>query len=130
MLEDFYDYLVSLGLSEYTKSGRKSTVYSYCNRIELVCKNENIPISQLAKDIEAMKKQNEISLLAKWLPSVNASNKETVRKAKKLCRMLGMSEAEYRKTLSELRAYLKLIENNLRERDYTFDYSKVPSFLL
>ena len=51
MLEDFYDYLVSLGLSEYTKSGRKSTVYSYCNRIELVCKNENIPISQLAKDI-------------------------------------------------------------------------------
>ena len=30
--------------------------------------------SQLAKDIEAMKKQNEISLIAKWLPSVNASN--------------------------------------------------------
>ena len=83
--------------------------------------------SQLAKDIEAMKKQNEISLLAKWLPSVNASNKETVIKANKLSRMLGMSEAEYRKTLSELRAYLKLIENNLRERDYTFDYSNVPS---
>lgn len=83
--------------------------------------------SQLAKDIEAMKKQKEISLLAKWLPSVNASNKETVIKAKKLSRMLGMSEAEYRKTLSELRSYLKLIENNLRERDYTFDYSKVPS---
>ena len=83
--------------------------------------------SQLADDIEAMQNKSEISLLAKWLPSVNASNKETVRKAKKLCRMLGMSEAEYRKTLSELRAYLKLIENNLRERDYTFDYSKVPS---
>ena len=83
--------------------------------------------SQLADDIEAMQNKSEISLLAKWLPSVNASNKETVRKAKKLCRMLGMSEAEYRKTLSELRAYLKLIENSLRERDYTFDYSKVPS---
>jgi len=26
-----------------------------------------------------------------------------------------------------LRSYLKLIENNLRERDYTFDYSKMPS---
>ena len=77
--------------------------------------------------LESMKKQNEISLLAKWLPSVNASNKETVKKAKKLSRMLGMSESEYRKTLSELRAYIKLIENNLRERDYTFDYSKVPS---
>lgn len=77
--------------------------------------------------LESMKKKKEISLLAKWLPSVNASNKETVKKAKKLSRMLGMSEAEYRKTLSELRSYLKLIENNLRERDYTFDYSKVPS---
>jgi len=54
MLNAFYDYLVSMGLSEYTKSGRKSTVYSYCNRIELVCKNEDISISQLAKDIHSI----------------------------------------------------------------------------
>jgi len=51
MLEQFYRYLISLGLSEYTKSGRKSTVYSYCNRIELVCKNEGIDISELAEKI-------------------------------------------------------------------------------
>lgn len=51
MLEEFYQYLVSQGLSEYTKSGRKSTVYSYCNRIELVCKNENMSISELAENI-------------------------------------------------------------------------------
>ena len=54
MLNAFYDYLVSMGLSEYTKSGRKSTVYSYCNRIEVVCKNEDISISQLAKDIHSI----------------------------------------------------------------------------
>ena len=54
MLEEFYEYLVSLGLSEYTKSGRKSTVYSYCKRIELVCKNENMDISQLARDISVI----------------------------------------------------------------------------
>lgn len=93
------------------------------------CKNTVVELikTQLNKDIEAMQNKREISLLAKWLPSVNASNKETVRKAKKLSCMLGMSEAEYRKNLSGLRAYLKIIENNLRERDYTFDYSKVPS---
>lgn len=51
MLEEFYNYLISQGFSEYTKSGRKSTVYSYCNRIELVCNNENITFAQLEKDI-------------------------------------------------------------------------------
>ncbi len=51
MLDQFYKYLVEQGFSEYTKSGRKSTVYSYCNRIELVCKNEDITIVQLAKEI-------------------------------------------------------------------------------
>lgn len=93
------------------------------------CKNTVVEIikTQLDRDIESMRNNDEISLLAKWLPSVNASNKETVRKAKRLARMLGMSEAEYRKTLSGLRAYLTIIENNLRERDYSFDYSKVPS---
>ena len=38
-----------------------------------------------------------------------------------------MSEKEYRQTLSKLRAKIKIIENNLREKDYSFDYSKQPS---
>ena len=35
--------------------------------------------------------------------------------------------ADYRKTLSALRTKISIIENNLREKDYTFDYSKQPS---
>jgi hypothetical protein len=38
-----------------------------------------------------------------------------------------MNGAEYRKTLSSLRAYIKILENNLRLKDYTFDYEKQPS---
>ena len=68
-----------------------------------------------------------VSLLAKWLPSVNASNCETVKQAKHIARRLGMNDAAYRRLLSELRAKIAIIENNLRERDYTFDYSKQPS---
>ena len=68
-----------------------------------------------------------VSLLAKWLPSVNASNAETVKTAKKIARSLGMNDAEYRKTLSRLRSRIKIIENNLRRRDYSFDYEKQPS---
>ena len=82
---------------------------------------------QLAADSRAMEQKGEVSLLAKWMPSVNASSEETVRLAKHLARALGMTEAQYRKTLAGLRAYLRILENNLREKDYTFDYSRQPS---
>lgn len=80
--------------------------------------------SQLKKDVES---DTEVSLMAKWLPSVNASNPETVRMGKRIARYLGMTDAQYRKMLADLRKKIKVIENNLREKDYTFDYSKQPS---
>lgn len=82
---------------------------------------------QLAADRTALEAGEPVSLLAKWLPSVNASNAETVRQAKRIARALGMHDAEYRKTLSALRAKIQIIENNLREKDYTFDYAKQPA---
>ena len=83
--------------------------------------------NRLKLDKTAMNAGAEVSLLAKWLPSVNATNKDTVRQAKVVAKALGMNCGEYRKLLSSLRAYIKIIENNLREKDYTFDYSKQPS---
>ena len=78
-------------------------------------------------DLEAMKNGKEVSLLGKWLPSVNASSKETVFNAKKIVKYLGTTDCEYRKNLAALRKYIKILENNLREKDYTFDYEKQPS---
>jgi len=83
--------------------------------------------TQLNADIAAMTRKGQASLLAKWLPSVNTSSKETRNKGRRLAALLGMSEAEYRKTLSALRRYTDIIENRLRERDYTFDYEVQPS---
>jgi hypothetical protein len=82
---------------------------------------------QLDADLAAMENGGEVSLLAKWLPSVNASNAVTVHNAKRIARALGMDDAAYRKTLVKLRAHIRIIENNLREGDYTFDYEKQPS---
>ena len=79
---------------------------------------------QLRKDLAS---QENVSLLAKWLPSVNASNAETIRMGKKIARALGMTDAEYRRMLVKLRARIRIIENHLREKDYTFDYSAQPS---
>jgi len=82
---------------------------------------------QMKSDTASMSNGGAVSLLAKWLPSVNASSAETVKNAKKIARALGLKDEEYRKKLSQLRAYIKIIENNLRKRDYSFDYEKQPS---
>lgn len=83
--------------------------------------------AQFEADNEALKSGGEVSLLAKWLPSVNASNPETVRNGKRIARHFGLTDAAYRKALVALRAHIRIIENNLREKDYSFDYSKQPS---
>lgn len=83
--------------------------------------------TQLYSDLEGMENGGDVSLLAKWLPSVNASNAETKKLAKKVARFLQLDDAAYRKLLVRLRAHIRIIENNLRERDYTFDYEKQPS---
>lgn len=93
------------------------------------CENEAVAEikKQLDSDITAMNINEPVSLLAKWLPSVNATSAETKSTAKRLSKLLGMSEKNYRHTLSALRKYIDIIENRMRVSDYTFDYSKQPS---
>ncbi len=80
----------------------------------------------LEEDIENYEKGKEISLISKWLPSINTSNQEARLMAKRIADKLGYTPEEYRKILSKLRKG-KIVENYLREQDYSFDYSKVPS---
>ena len=82
---------------------------------------------QFETDMKALNSSEPISLMGKWLPSINAHNADTIRYGKMIAKLLGVTEAEYRKALSAMRAKIAIIENNLRERDYTFDYSKQPS---
>lgn len=82
---------------------------------------------QFQADMTAFAKDEPVSLLGKWLPSVNASSADAVRLAKRLAQAFGLNDAAYRKALSALRARIRILENNLRERDYTFDYAKQPS---
>ncbi len=83
--------------------------------------------AQFGADRKALAQGGTVSLLGKWLPSVNASSGETVKQAKYLARSFALSDREYRRTLSALRAQIRIIENNLREKDYTFDYEMQPS---
>lgn len=83
--------------------------------------------TQLDSDIKALDNGDAVSLLGKWLPSINAHNADTIRYGRMLAKDLNMTQADYRRLLSRLRAGIRIIENNLREKDYTFDYEKQPS---
>ena len=82
---------------------------------------------QWKKDIVALQRNGKVSLLGKWLPSINASNPQTVCDAKRIAKAFHLSQAEYRKTVVALRRQINILENYLREKDYTFDYAKQPS---
>lgn len=81
---------------------------------------------QLEIDIENKKNNKPISLLAKWLPSINTSSSETRMMANRLINLLNIDKKSYRQLLAFLRKDI-IIENNLRLKDYTFNYENVPS---
>lgn len=83
---------------------------------------------QLEKDLEAMKAKKSVSLLGKWLPSCNASSKETIKNGKIIRTYLGYNEKNYRKILSELRNYIKVVERQMSAGLWDeINYEAVPS---
>ena len=85
--------------------------------------------NQLLDDANGYATGKPISLLAKWLPSINTSSEETKRLARIIIDGLGIkSERDYRKLLSALRAYLKVVEVDMSAKRWdAIDYSAVPS---
>lgn len=107
-------------ISEY---GRYDDLMSLFNT---KCETEAMDL--ISKQLQAdLSSNSQVSLLAKWLPSINTSNCMAVYNAKRIARHLKMTDAQYRGTLSMLRKKIQIIENHLREKDYSFDYSKQPS---
>lgn len=88
----------------------------------------NLVKEQINDDWDNYQKNKNISLLAKWLPSANATSKESRKLALHLCEKIGLSERKYRKTLSTLRKYLDVIEIKMSANEWeNINYSGVPS---
>ncbi len=84
--------------------------------------------NQLEEDKQNMNDNKPISLLGKWLPSANASSKETKRLAYIIISKLGITQRQYRRLLSKLRAYLKVAEVSMSKNKWgEINYSAVPS---
>lgn len=86
---------------------------------------------QWEKDLKDMADGKPISLMAKWLKSVDTSSEESRILGKKTARKLGLTEKAYRKTLSSLRRYLDVVERKMSHNQWDqIDYERVPSLAL
>lgn len=83
--------------------------------------------NQLREDCVNLTEDKSVSLLAKWLPSVNASNKSR-KLARRICNKLALTFENYRKVLSSLRKYLDVTEVKTCGGKWNeIDYNKVSS---
>jgi len=68
------------------------------------------------------------SLLAKWLPSENASAAETKRMGNIVREHLGMTHKQYRKTLTYLRQLINIVETLMSHNMWDkIEFDKIPS---
>ena len=83
--------------------------------------------NQLKEDCVNFIEDKSVSLLAKWLPSINASGKSR-KLAKRICNKLALTFENYRKVLSSLRKYLDVTEVKTCGGKWNeIDYNKVSS---
>lgn len=91
----------------------------------------------LIRDMNAVKIAQEtgkyapISLLAKWMPSENASSDATRKLARTAMKHLGMTAKRYRVMLSVLRKNLNIVERLMSAQEWDkIAYEAVPSYAM
>ena len=83
---------------------------------------------QLKADAENASVGKPISLLSKWMPSINTSNKERVALGYKFAKALGVTPKQYRQAIAALRKHIDVLETKLSAGKFNeIDYEKVPS---
>ena len=81
------------------------------------------------QDLLAVKNGSKaFSLLAKWLPSADASSENTRRRGCYAAKRLSDSVYNYKREVKSLRRVIDTIESHISANDWgTYDYSKIPS---
>ena len=114
---------------DITKFGRYDDEFAYYDILHPLAKAlvmEKVS-QQLDEDIYLMKQNKPISLLAKWLPSINTSSVNTRYIADLIRKDLNLSPRQYRKMLSKLRKHIDIVETRICNLDYkNIDYFSLP----
>lgn len=119
--------VVKANLANIVKFGRYDDLFVFfdtsveTDMIEFIKK-------QLVFDYKCMKSYQQVSLLAKWMPSINASSEHTKALAHRFVKALNTTPREYRKTLSALRKCIDVTEVKMSANKWTdINYKAVPS---
>ena len=84
--------------------------------------------NQFVSDLRNVSTNYSVSLLAKWMPSENASSQNTRRLARQLQSDLNVTPKNYRKGLTMLRHKLHVVECDMSANQWkNIDYEAVPS---
>ena len=126
-LAEIHPEVVSANLANVVEFGRWDDLFvlfgTKCEKDMLLFVKK-----QLLSDMDNCKKNKSVSLLAKWMPSINASSQETIRLANKFVDFFGTRKSTYRKVLSKLRKYIDITEVKMSANNWgEIDYEKVPS---
>lgn len=111
-------------------TGRWDDLYVFLNGQYPQIEQElfNFIENQLRLDVSGMKNNEPISILAKWLPSINTSSEKTRKLARKICKNFHLTDRTYRKTLSQLRSYLNIVEKLMSAGEWDkINFEAVPS---
>lgn len=72
--------------------------------------------------------KNKDALVYKWMPSINASSKNTQARGRKFAKAFGFTEREYRKMLTEGRKMCNLVETLMSQNHWDqIAFDKLPS---
>ena len=83
---------------------------------------------QIHEDLDNIKADKHVSLLGKWLPSINATSKKTRGYALVLSKALFDSHRTYRKICTKLRKAIDVVETRMCDKKWSsINYSAVPS---
>jgi hypothetical protein len=113
-----WDYLVRLTISDKEQVAKEAT---------------RLVTQQLLEDLNALKElqagnKAQVSLLAKWMPSLQTKKPGDQGKVRHLLKALHMQERDYRHALSELRDHLNIVEKHMSAKDYdSIDMEKMTA---
>ena len=126
-LADNYPVQTASVLHLVPEYGRWDDLFVLCGT-KLESEAAEIIRQQLTVDLTHADHGQPVSLVAKWLPSINSHHENTRKKAFRMAKMLGYDRFQYQRIVSGLRKRIRTVESQMSANKWDeIDYEAVPS---